>query len=195
MFKLKNLFLLLVISNLFLSCSLAQDKLQETSLPKSSKVNEETKRFESKEGNFSINISQEPFKILNMGSEIADKKGIDVGKQFAWNVDRKLYTLMYMGPFDKDGNDLPQDWRDIENGTRKGILREGAKIISEKSIAYGKYSGIEFRYVSKEGIKFIGRIYLINTMGYQIVGAYGEEKNEKEVLEVLDSFKLLTEKN
>lgn len=187
--------LLLIISSLLINCAPAQEKLKQTSTPRDSKVNKQTNKFESKEGNFSINISQEPFQTLNMGSEIAEKKGVDVGKQFLWRFEKTVYTVMYMGPFDKDGNNMPQDWLDIEDGSRKGILNAGGKIISERSADFGKYKGMEYRYVSKEGVKFIGRIYLVNTFGYQLNGGYVDEKEEKEVLETLDSFKLLIEKD
>ena len=191
---LKNCFTF-IISSLFLNCAPAQEKLKQTTSPIDSKVNKETNKFESKEGNFSINISQEPFQTLNMGSELADKKGVDVGKLFLWRFEKTVYTVMYMGPFDRDGNDLPQDWLDIVDGSRKGILNAGGKIISERSADFGKYKGMEFRYLSKEGVKFIGRIYLVNTFGYQLNCGYAKEKDEKEVIEILDSFKLLIEKD
>jgi hypothetical protein len=189
----KTLMISLLLSGFFLNCSSAQE-VRWTSLPKNSKVNEETKKFESKEGNFLINIPQIPTQVRNMGSEIADKKSIDVGKQFGWRLEKTSYTVMYMGPFDNDGNDLPQDWRDMDDGTRKGIPNAGAKLISEKSISYGKFQGREFRSANANGSKSIFRIYLIDTMGYQLVGSYVDDKDEKEVLGVLDSFKLLIEK-
>ena len=195
MANLKSLLLLVLFSGLLLNCSPAQEKLKQTSSPKNSKVNEETKRFESKEDNFSINISHEPFQTRNMGSEIADKKGVDVGKLFVWKFEKFAYTVMYMGPYDRDGNDLPQDWLDLDDGTRKGILNEGGKLISEKPFSYAKYQGREFRSLTKDEVKSITRIYLIDTMGYQMWGLYLSEKDEKEVLEVLDSFKLLKEQN
>jgi hypothetical protein len=79
----------------------------------------------------------------------------------------------------------------MESGTRKGLLNGGARIISEKPIKLGEYRGTEFRYIISNGVKYIGRIYLVGDFGYQIVGGYLEEKYEKEVLDVLNSFKPL----
>ena len=110
---------------------------------------------------------------------------------------------MYKNAFDSDGNLLKpdgdpksQDLRDLESlniGMRRGIANSNVKLISEKSISFNNYPGTEFRYISPDGVKFIGRVYAINSVGYQIVGGYKDDKAEKEVLEVIDSFKLLTE--
>jgi hypothetical protein len=147
--------------------------------------------FESKNGGFSIAIPQMPSKTINRGTDKAKAKGIDTGKQFVWLFERTLYTAFYSPPIDNDGNPSPPAYADMESGTRKGVLRQNAKLISEEPIKLGEYRGTEFRYVSAEGVHYISRIYLVGDMGYQIVGGYADDKDEKKVLEVLDSFKLL----
>jgi hypothetical protein len=158
MINLKILCLSFLLCSVLINCSSAQDKSLPTS---SSTITVEAKRFESKEGNFSINIYQAPFHTRNLGSEITDKKGTDVGKQFLWKFEKITYTAMYSNPFDSDGNAMPQSFDEMNSGSRKGIARQGAKLISEKEISYGKYPGKEFRYVASNGAKFIGRNYLI----------------------------------
>lgn len=192
MINLKTLCLLFSLSGLLINCS----SVQPTPFRpiQSPTIMVEGKSFESKAGNFAINIFQAPLQTLDMGTETAEKKGVDTGKQFVWKFEKTLYTVMYASPFDADGNPMPQDFDDMNIGVRKAIGRQGAKLISEKEISYGKHPGREFRYMASNGVKFIGRNYLVETMAYQIVGGYADDKDEKEVLEVLDSFKLLTDK-
>lgn len=149
--------------------------------------------FHSYGGKFSIAISELPKQTIDRATEKAKAKGVDVGKQFAWLFERTLYTIYYNPPVDNDGNPSPQVFADMESGSRKGLLRQNAKLISEKPIKFGEYQGTEFRYVSVEGIHFINRTFLVDDVGYQIVGGYADDIDEKNVLEVLDSFKLLKE--
>ncbi|MBK8148917.1 MAG: hypothetical protein IPK58_12085 [Acidobacteria bacterium] len=111
-----------------------------------------------------------------------------------WLFEKTLYTLYYNPPFDFDGNPSPQVYADIENGTRKGILNSNATLISEKPIKLGEYRGTEFRYVISNGVRYINRIYLVGDMGYQVVGGYADEKEERAVIAVLDSFTPLKSK-
>ncbi len=211
MTNLKNLCLLLIFSFIFTNCSSAQDKtitpppMTQITQPSSTKYNEETKRFESTGGKFTISISQVPTETRDLGTETANKKGVDVGKMFIWQFPEKaIYTVMYKNAFDTDGNPLDfdgdpktQSLRDLETATtysRRGIAKSNAKIISEKSISFKDHPGTEFRYVSADGTKFIGRVFSINSIGYQIVGGYKNDVAEKEVLEVLDSFEPLPNK-
>ena len=208
--NLKNLCYLLIFSFIFANCSAAQKIPSSESLTKtvetSDRVNPVNKKFESNAGNFSINISQTPSQTRDLGTDTANKKGVDVGKIFIWQFPEKaLYTVMYKNAFDSDGNPLEpdgdsksEDLRDLESlklGMRRGIVNNKAKLLSENSISFNNYPGTEFRYTTSDGVKFIGRIYSVNSIGYQIVGGYKDDEAEKEVLKVLDSFKLLTETN
>lgn len=211
MLNLKILCLSFLFAGLYVNCSLAQDKtsnlpITQVKPPSTTTFNTKTEKFESIEGKFIISIPQAPSQTRDLGTEAANKKGIDVGKIFIWQFPEKaLYTVMYKNAFDSDGNPLKpggnpktQDLRDFEafnSGTRRGIVGNNAKLLSEKPIPFKNYPGTEFRYMSSDGVKFIGRIYLINSIGYQITGGYKDDEVEKEVLKVLDSFKLLTETN
>lgn len=187
----KTLCILLIFACIFANCSAAQEKPLPESPAKtnesSDKVNPETKRFESKAGNFSINISQAPIQTRNLDAE----KGEEPGKQFIWQFERTTYTVMYSA---FDNNDLSRAFDDMNSGVRKGIGRQGGKLISEKEISFGKYAGREFRSIAANGVTYIGRNYLVNDIGYLLTAGFVDEKSEKEALEVLDSFKLLTEK-
>lgn len=145
-------------------------------------------RFVSKGGKFSIAIPQMPSQTMDQAKGKALDLGIDVGKSFIWRFEKTLYTIYYTPPIDPDGSPRPQVYADIEIGTRKGALNNGAKITSEKPVSYGKYRGTEFRYELPNGVKYIGRTYLIGDMGYQVVGAYADTNNENEVLATLASF-------
>jgi hypothetical protein len=149
--------------------------------------------FRSKGGNFSIAIPELPKQIIDKATDKAKAKGIDTGKQFVWVFERTLYTIYYNPPVDKDGNPYPQEYADIENGTRKGILNGGATLTSEIPLTIGKYRGTEFRYILPNGVRYISRIYLVGDMGYQVVGGYAGVEDEKKVSAVLDSFTLLKE--
>lgn len=150
--------------------------------------------FKSTAGGFSIAIPQMPTQTLDSGKEKAKAKGVDTGKMFIWKLESTTYTASYMPPVDLDGDPQPQLYEDIEIGSRKGIHNINAKLISEKPIKLGENRGTEFRYVTAEGASVIGRIYLVGDVGYSIVGSYAEEKYKKEVLDILDSFKLLKSK-
>jgi hypothetical protein len=150
--------------------------------------------FESREGGFSLAIPQMPTRTLDSGKEKAKAKGIDTGKMFIWQFEKITYTASYLPSVDLEGNPMPQLYEDMEIGSRKGIHNANAKLISEKPIKLGEERGTEFRYITAEGAAVIGRIYLVGDMGYSIVGLYSEKKDEKNVVEVLDSFKLLKSK-
>ena len=190
MTKLKTLCFLLFFCVLT-NCSTAQQK-SSTELPaetneSSDKVNPQTNKFESKAGNFSINISQAPLQTRNLEPE----KGKEPGKQFLWQIERTAYTVLYSAI---NENDLSRAFDEMNSGVRKTIGRMEGQLISEKEISFEKYPGSEFRYITPNGVKQIGRNYLVNDMGYLLTAGYADEKSEKEALKVLDSFKLLTEK-
>jgi hypothetical protein len=149
--------------------------------------------FVSKEGGFSISIPELPKQTIDKATIKAKARGADVGKQYVWLFERTLYTIYYNPPVDNDGNSYPQVFADMESGSRKGLLRANAKLITENPIKFGEYQGTEFRYVSGQGVHFVNRTFLVDDVGYQIVGGYADDKDEKTVLEVLDSFKLLKE--
>ena len=92
-------------------------------------------------------------------------------------------------------NDLLKAFDEMNSGVRKGIGRQEGKLISEKKISFGKYQGSEFRSIAANGVTYIGRTYLVNDIGYLLTAGFVDEKSEKEALEVLNSFKLLNEKN
>ncbi len=192
MTNLKTLCFLLLFSFIFANCSVAQKPPSPESLTKtnesSDEVNPKTKRFESNAGKFSINISQSPFQTRNLEAG----EGLGPGKQFFWQFERTVYTVMY-STFDK--NDLSKTFDEINLGVRKGIGRQEGKLISEKEISFGKYQGREFRSIAANGVTYIGRNYLVNDIGYLLTAGFVDEKSEKEALEVLDSFKLLNERN
>lgn len=145
--------------------------------------------FRSTSGGFSLAIPEMPFETREYASETAKAKGIDAGKLYLWKFGKTIYTAFYSPPFGKDGDPLPENFASMESGTRRGIVNRRGKLISEQPIKFGAFEGTEFRYASAEGVQFISRLYLIGDVGYQIVGAYRE--GEKEILKVLDSFKLL----
>lgn len=176
---LRFLYLSFLFFCLFVNYSSAQEKSPSSTI--------EAKKFESKEGNFSINIFQEPFQIRDIEP---DKKGMESGKQFFWRFEKVVFTVMY-SEFNK--NSLSQAFNDMNSGVRKGILRQQGKVISEKEISYGKYAGREFHSIMPNGMFYTCRNYLIGNFGYLLTAAYIDEKDEKEVFEVLDSFKLLKE--
>jgi len=144
--------------------------------------------FRSDLGKFSIAIPAFPTQILDEASEKAKAKGIDVARQFVWVFGRTLYTIYYDTPFDKDGNPSPLVYADMQIGTRKGILNRGATLLSEKPFKHGKIKGTEFRYVISNGVRYINRVFLVGDMGYQVVGGYADEKDEKSIIAVLGSF-------
>jgi hypothetical protein len=144
--------------------------------------------FTSINGKFSIAIPELPKQRLEFGTEKARAKGIDIGKQFVWVFEKTFYTLYYNPGFDPDGNGWVQDLTSMVTESRKGILRTKATIISEKPIKLGSYRGTELRSVDSIGVKYIARVYLVGNTGYQLVGGYADEKDEKAVITILDSF-------
>lgn len=147
MINLKTLSLSFFLSVLFINCSLAQEK---TLPPPPPAMNVKANKFESIGGNFSINITQAPSQTRDLGTETANKKGVDVGKIFIWQFPEKaLYTFMYKNAFDSDGNPLEQngdsksqnlrDFESLKIGMRRGIANNNAKLLSEKSISFRSY--------------------------------------------------------
>jgi len=152
------------------------------------------KRFISTEGGFSIEIAVAPTETTDFGTETSKKKGVDIGKHYLWKFEKTTYTIMYSPSLDSNGDPATQTLEEVSSGTRKGLLRSGAKLLSERSILFlNKYPGIEFRYITVGGDKFVNRSFLVDSTGYQVEGAFSDLKDEKEVLATLDSFKLLND--
>ncbi len=83
-------------------------------------------KFVSDSGRFSISIPAMPMKTMDIGTEKARAKGVDVGKQFTWQFDETFYTIMYIPSVDSDGNPFPIVYKDMVMGSRKGVSqREG----------------------------------------------------------------------
>lgn len=192
MINLKTLYLSFLLSGLFINCSSAQDK----SLPtQPSEITIKANRFESTEGGFTIDIFQVPIYTQNLEAEIPNKKDKGVGKMFVWKSGKILYTVLYNDSLDFSGSATSQNLEDFNKGVRKTVARNQGKIVSEKPISLDKYRGTEIRYIFPNGIKFICRNYLVDKRGYGVSAGYTNDMDEKEVLEVLDSFKLLINKN
>jgi len=150
--------------------------------------------FRSQSGHFSIKIPGFPTQIQDYLTDVAKQKNIDTGKMFIWQFEKTLYTLFYLPSVSHNGDPQPQTLANVENGTRKGIINGKAKITSEKPFKFGEYPGTEFRYDSLQGLHYISRAFLVGETGYQVVGAYRNDADEKQVLGVLDSFKLIKAK-
>lgn len=197
MIYVRNLYFALILTVFMVGCSNSQTKSFPppilTPVPTTG-ASVENGIFETRAGGFSIAIPQMPDQTFDSGKEKAKANGIDTGKIYMWKLERTLYTAAYMPPVDLDGEPDPKVYEDLEIGSRKGIYNANARLISEKPIKLGENRGTEFRYVTAEGNFVIGRIYLVGDFGYSIVGLYADEKNKKEVLDVLDSFKLLKSK-
>ena len=187
----KTLFLLLISFLIFTTGSPAQEKKPAVepavTVEPSDRVNPQTKRFESKAGNFSIDISAAPFQTRILDPE----EGRAPGKHFFWQFEKIVYTVMY-SPFNK--KDLAQAFTDMTSGIRKSISRMEGQFVSEKEISFGEFPGKEFIYIPPNKTKYVVRTYLVGDTGYLLTALFVDEQSEKEALEVLASFQLLTEK-
>jgi hypothetical protein len=150
----------------------------------------ESGSFRSVSGGFSLAIPEMPFETREYGSELAKAKGVDAGKLYLWKFGKTIYTAFYSPPVNKDGDPLPESLSSMESGSRRGISSGGGTLVAERAIKFGNNPGTEFRYVSADGIKFISRLYLIGSVGYQIVGGYSDDQDEAKVIEILNSFSL-----
>ena len=190
MHKLTALGILLVFFGFCAGSAPAQKdppKMKTETVESPDKVNFKTLRFESRAGNFSIGIFLEPFRVRTLEPE----KGREPGKQFFWQFQGNAYTVMYSA-FNK--NDLQKAFAEMNSGSRIGIANAGGKLLSEKTIAFGKYPASEFRGLMANGYKYIGRNYLVGDVGYLLTAVYADAEGEKNAVETLDSFKLLTER-
>lgn len=184
--------LALLLSSFLANCANSQSKPSNSEILQSivsSGDRVEAGIFESIRGKFSIAIPELPKQTIDKATKKAKAMDVDVGKQFVWLFEKTLYTIYYNPPFDPDGNASPQVYADMENGTRKGILNNNATLTSEKPIKLGENRGTEFRYSLANGVRYISRIYLVGEMGYQVVGGYADQKDEQEVIKILNSFK------
>ncbi len=191
---------ILSICGLFANCSLSQTNPRKpVPLPvvtpvEPSGVAIEGGRFISKPGGFTVEIPHMPVQTLDYGSEKARAKGIDAGKQYFWKFEKTVYIILYSPSIGPDGGPMPQPYEDMLSGARKGIFRGNGKLISENRFEVGKFTGTELRYVSAQGVNFITRVFLVGDVGYQVQGGYIDEKDQKEVLNVLNSFKSIGER-
>jgi hypothetical protein len=195
----RNLIIACLLCNLFVGCSLSQSNpSKSTAWPsvipvEPSEASVQGGRFQSPSGRFQIDIPEMPVQTLDMGSEKGRIKGVDAGKAYIWKFESTLYTVMYRPPVNPDGDPASPVFDDMVIGSRKGALRQNAKIISEKPFKSGDFEGTELRYVSPDGANFINRLFIFDNIGYQVVGSY-RAGGEKEILSVLDSFKVLPKK-
>jgi hypothetical protein len=185
----KSLLFTFLSTGLVVTC-LSAGAIAQNAVQPATKV--EGKRFISTEGGFSVAISETPSQTIDFGTEAAKKKGVDVGKLYIWKFEKFTYTIMYSTSFNSDGNPVAQTLKEVIAGSRSGLLNSGAKLVSEKPLSFlNKHPGIEFHYLS-EGAKFVNRSFLVGSVGYQVVGAFADVKDEKEMLATLDSFRLLS---
>lgn len=193
LFRLKSPIVALITFGLFTACASGQtDRSNSVVIPSpreviASDVTVDNGQFISKTGKFQVSIAEIPSQTLDLGSETARAKGIDVGKQYVWRFENTLYTIYYTPPVDREGNTLPNVFEDMVSGSRKGVLRSNGKIISEKPYMFQGFNGVELRYTSAEGLNFVSRLFISGDFGYQVVGAYLGDK-EMEVLDILNSF-------
>jgi hypothetical protein len=181
---------LLLFSFILASTLAAQEKLSLEASIKTVEltdgVNPETNRFESKAGQFSINISITPVltrTVLPINEE-------EPGKQFFWKLESKSFTVMYSA---FDINLLSNAFEEMNSGVRNSLRQQRVEQISEREISFETYKAREFRSVLPNGVIQIQRNYLVNKIGYLVTAGFVDEKSEKEAVEVLDSFRVIGE--
>ena len=184
MFYFRVLILSFLFCCIFVSDAIAQKKPSPTPSPT---VAVTAKKFESKQGNFSIDISKDPSETRNLEAQ----KGVSPGQQFFWQFDKTVYTVMYSS-FDQSA--LSKAFDQMNTGTRGSIESLVGKSFTEKEIPFGKYPGKEFSFTAPNGVKYIMRNFLVGNTGYLVTAGYANEESGKEALRVLNSFKLITEK-
>lgn len=169
---------------LFVGDSSAQKKPAPTPSPT---VTVKAAKFESKEGNFSINISGAPSQSRSLEAE----KGVSPGQQFFWQSEKTVFSVMYSA-FEQSS--VARAFEQMNSGTRGSIEGMVGKSYTEKDITFGKYPGKEFKFVAPNKVTYVMRNYLVNNVGYLVTAGYADQASEKEALNVLNSFKLLIEK-
>lgn len=146
--------------------------------------------FTSKEGRFSIAISDWPTNTIDVASELKDTEKFN-SKQYQWIINRKVFTVQWAFPIPNAKEPEPLLFSDMEIAIRKAVLNTGGTMLSEKPITYGSHRGTEFRSVSNDGVKFIYRTFKIGDSGYQLIGSHHNRFDEKATEDILDSFKVL----
>lgn len=169
---------------LFAGSASAQKKPSPTPSPT---VTVKAAKFESKEGNFSIDISGAPTQTRKLDAA----KGTSPGEQFFWQSPKTVFSVMYSS-FEQSA--VARAFDQMNSGTRGSIESSVGKSFTEKQITFGKYPAKEFKFVAPNKVTYIMRNYLVNNVGYLVTAGYADQEGEKEALRVVNSFKLLSEK-
>ncbi|MFL6375173.1 MAG: hypothetical protein ACJ73D_10945 [Pyrinomonadaceae bacterium] len=108
---------------------------------------------------------------------------------------RVSYSVDYNPPFKYDHRRTTNELTlmpDVEANFPQMLSSiTGSKPRLQRPLRLGKLRGTEYRFVSKDGGFCIARIFLVGGYDYQLIAFYRKESDEKEVLGVLDSFKII----
>jgi len=151
---------------------------------------EETNWFTltSKEGNFSINFPSKP-KELSFDRQTI--KGV-IPYQM-WTVERpdRAFNLTYI-----DIPDItPDDGEKLVDSTFASMAAEriGGKLLDEKDVKIGGHPGKEFTVEATNLVAHCRiRAYMVGVRQFTVQVVGGRERDQKEDLIFLDSFRLLT---
>jgi tetratricopeptide (TPR) repeat protein len=145
--------------------------------------------FTSEEGRFKISLPGNPkgeFQTFEIGSQRMD------AYMFTWPTAFGQYQVKY-ADFPVAFNE-PSLIKYTLDGVRKRLVSKGdVRLLSETDISLDGYTGREFKVATPNGL-FIGRALLVGKRLYQLIAFIQADKQSQEasVIEILDSFKLIT---
>lgn len=154
----------------------------------SSSANKTQTGFVSVEGEFSINLP------ANISSFSAPNPVAGVSKnerQFAWDTPQGYFMVSFFDLYDKPDNPKIYLADRVDNFIAQ-IVSEGGAFISKKELSLNGNSGLEMVVKLRDGkTTGINRFYLVNSRVYILTTGWGEGKDGKAQLAILDSFKLI----
>lgn len=143
--------------------------------------------FVSKTGGFSIALPRKPFETENKFDKEAGETG---GETVTWSFEEGVIIVAYV---DDPVMDVvtEENYDEIAQGAREGVESEEGKIVSERSVTFGKYSGCEIVFDNENGRNTVrifptkGRLYTAMIVAYSDV-----QGSEAVMLKALNSLTL-----
>jgi hypothetical protein len=147
----------------------------------------EWKIFSSDEGKFSVLMPSE--EISDMTPDKSEMhEGVESTKMYMSIHEKNVFLVSY-ADFKNDMTQIPSS--ELLDSVVQGMLDDGEKLLSQKTVTLGAYQGREIQLQDEKGMTLTGRIFIVNKRMYMLL--VGSEKNPQaiDIRKFFDSFELM----
>ncbi|NJR19609.1 MAG: hypothetical protein HC785_30715 [Calothrix sp. CSU_2_0] len=148
----------------------------------------EWQEFSPDKGKFSILMPNE--EIVDMAPEPGEMhEGVKSTKMYLSVHEKNVFMVSY-ADFKSDVTQLPSS--ELLDSAVEGMLEDGKKLVSQKNITLGAYSGREVQFWDETaGITLTGRVFIVKQRMYMLLVGSDRNPQISNVSKFLNSFQLI----